>query len=42
MFSAQFLVDRDGTIYSLMPETFMARHVIGLNLSSIELKMLER
>jgi beta-N-acetylhexosaminidase len=33
--SAQFLVDRDGTIYSLMPETFMARHVIGLNLSSI-------
>ena len=33
--SAQFLVDFDGTIYSLMPETFMARHVIGLNLSSI-------
>lgn len=33
--SAQFLVDSDGTIYSLMPETFMARHVIGLNLSSI-------
>ena len=33
--SAQFLVDLDGTIYSLMPETYMARHVIGLNLSSI-------
>lgn len=33
--SAQFLVDSDGTIYSLMPETYMARHVIGLNLSSI-------
>lgn len=33
--SAHFLVDFDGTIYSLMPETFMARHVIGLNLSSI-------
>ena len=33
--SAQFLVDTDGTIYSLMPETFMARHVIGLNFSSI-------
>jgi beta-N-acetylhexosaminidase len=33
--SAQFLVDFDGTIYSLMPETFMARHIIGLNLSSI-------
>ena len=33
--SAHFLVDSDGTIYSLMPETYMARHVIGLNLSSI-------
>ena len=33
--SAQFLVDFDGTIYSLMPETYMARHVIGLNLSTI-------
>lgn len=29
--STQFLVDRDGTIYSLMPETWMARHCIGLN-----------
>ena len=29
--SSQFLVDRDGTIYRLMPETMMARHVIGLN-----------
>jgi N-acetylmuramoyl-L-alanine amidase len=33
--SAQFLVDFDGIIYSLMPETFMARHTIGLNYSSI-------
>ena len=33
--SAQFLVDRDGTIYRLMPENWMARHVIGLNYSSI-------
>ena len=33
--SAQFLVDSNGTIYSLMSETNMARHVIGLNLSSI-------
>ena len=33
--SAHFLVDFDGTIYSLMPETYMARHVIGLNYSSI-------
>ena len=29
--SAQFLVDRDGTVYLLLPETTMARHVIGLN-----------
>ncbi len=29
--SAHFLVDRDGTIYRLLPETLMARHVIGLN-----------
>lgn len=33
--SAHFLVDQDGKIYSLMPETYMARHVIGLNYSSI-------
>ena len=33
--SAQFLVARNGTIYRLMPENWMARHVIGLNYSSI-------
>ena len=33
--SAHFLVDQDGTIYRLMPENYMARHVIGLNYSSI-------
>ncbi|WP_345987223.1 glycoside hydrolase family 3 N-terminal domain-containing protein [Sulfurimonas sp. HSL1-2] len=33
--SSQFLVDRDGTIYRLMPENRMARHVIGLNYDSI-------
>jgi len=33
--SAHFLVKRDGTIYRLMPENWMARHVIGLNYSSI-------
>ena len=33
--SAQFLVDRDGTIYQLMPDNWMARHVIGLNMSAI-------
>lgn len=29
--SAHFLVDRDGSIVRLMPETHMARHCIGLN-----------
>lgn len=29
--SSQFLVDQDGKIYRLMPENYMARHVIGLN-----------
>lgn len=33
--SIQFLVDRDGTIYRLMPENYMARHVIGLNYNAI-------
>jgi N-acetylmuramoyl-L-alanine amidase len=29
--SSHFIVGRDGTIYRIMPETIMARHVIGLN-----------
>lgn len=33
--SSHFLVDQDGTIYRLMPETLMARHVIGLNHTAI-------
>lgn len=33
--SIQFLVGKDGTIYRLMPETWMARHVIGLNYDAI-------
>ncbi len=33
--SSQFLVDQDGSIYRLMPETTMARHVIGLNHTAI-------
>ena len=33
--STHFMIDRDGTIYRLMPETIMARHVIGLNYSAI-------
>lgn len=33
--SAHFLVDRNGAIYRLLPETTMARHVIGLNYCAI-------
>ena len=33
--SSQFVIDRDGTIYQLMPETIMARHTIGLNYTAI-------
>jgi len=33
--SIHFLVDLDGTIYRLMPENWMARHVIGLNYDAI-------
>lgn len=33
--SSQFVVDRDGTIYRLMPETTMARHTIGMNWDAI-------
>lgn len=33
--SSHFLVDRDGTIYRLLPEVTMARHVIGLNHTAI-------
>jgi N-acetyl-anhydromuramyl-L-alanine amidase AmpD len=29
--SSHFVIDRDGTIYRLVPETTMARHCIGLN-----------
>jgi N-acetyl-anhydromuramyl-L-alanine amidase AmpD len=33
--SAHYLIDRDGTVFQLMPEDRMARHVIGLNHCSI-------
>jgi len=32
---SHYLVARDGTIYKLMPDNWMARHVIGLNYSAI-------
>lgn len=33
--SAHFLVDRDGTIYQLLPSNVFARHTIGLNHTAI-------
>ncbi|RZL33481.1 MAG: N-acetylmuramoyl-L-alanine amidase, partial [Pedobacter sp.] len=30
-----YMVDRDGTIYRLMPDNYFARHVIGLNYCAI-------
>jgi N-acetylmuramoyl-L-alanine amidase len=33
--SSQFLIDRDGEIFRLLPDTAFARHVIGLNYCSI-------
>ena len=33
--SAHYLVDRDGTVFQLMPDTLMARHCIGINYCSI-------
>ncbi|WPP50124.1 N-acetylmuramoyl-L-alanine amidase [Catalinimonas niigatensis] len=33
--SVPYLIDRDGTIYQLMPDTVFARHVIGLNHTAI-------
>lgn len=33
--SSQFLIDRDGTIFRLMPDTTFARHTIGLNYLAI-------
>lgn len=33
--SSQFLVDRDGTVYQLMPADRFARHIIGLNYCAI-------
>lgn len=33
--SSQYIVDRDGTIFQLMPENYLARHVIGYNWCAI-------
>ena len=36
--STHYLVDQDGTIYQLMPDSIMALHVIGLNYCAIGIK----
>lgn len=33
--SIQFVVDRDGNVHRFMPETWMARHCIGINFDAI-------
>jgi len=33
--SSHYLIDRDGSIYQLLPDTVFARHVIGLNYCAI-------
>jgi N-acetylmuramoyl-L-alanine amidase len=33
--AAHYLVDRDGAIYRLLPDTLFARHTIGLNMDAI-------
>ena len=33
--SAHYLIDRDGTIYQIIPDTLFARHTIGLNYCAI-------
>jgi N-acetylmuramoyl-L-alanine amidase len=33
--SSQFVIDRDGTVFRLLPDTIFARHVIGLNYCAI-------
>lgn len=34
-YASQFIVDRDGTIYRILPETTMGRHIIGYNWCAI-------
>src|SRR5690606_41698708 len=33
--SSQYVIDRDGSMHKLMPDTTMSRHIIGLNPCSI-------
>lgn len=40
--SVAYLVDRNGTVYQLMPDNQMGRHVIGLNYNSIGIENVGR
>lgn len=37
--SAHYLIDRDGTIYQIIPDTLFATHTIGLNYCVIGVKI---
>ena len=39
---AHFVVDRDGTIYQLVPLTIMCRHTVGLNATAIGIEQVGR
>ncbi|HEY5168007.1 MAG TPA: peptidoglycan recognition family protein [Thermoleophilia bacterium] len=39
--SAQFIIDKDGTIYQLMPLTYRARHCIGMNWKSFGIEFVQ-
>ena len=39
--SAQFIIDKDGTIYQLMPLSYRARHCIGMNWKSFGIEFVQ-
>ena len=39
--SAQFIIDKDGTIYQLMPLSYRARHCIGVNWKSFGIEFVQ-
>jgi N-acetyl-anhydromuramyl-L-alanine amidase AmpD len=39
--SAQFIIDKDGTIYQLMPLSYRARHCIGMNWKALGIEFVQ-
>ena len=39
--SAQFIIDKDGTIYQLMPLSYRARHCVGMNWKSFGIEFVQ-